>query len=222
MAAGIYYLSAVVGWSAFLDLPTADIGSFFEGAFAPLAFLWLVIGHFLQQREITANTRAIAMQERSTRRLELHSRRDSYFKLLSLVQEQLGNIAAFHYISVFGPTGTGEISTDEFAQLRSESSTGDHALFIRRMLNAAVELRDDDAALRDLLYGTPIRIRHSESFKKTFGRLLEAAEAVDKDEMVRDALLEGSAAGLYYRALRHASGEEIMNLFTLQRDATKT
>jgi hypothetical protein len=86
IGAGLVYLTKVVGWRDFLSLPTADIGSFFEGAFAPLAFLWLVIGHFMQQKEITANTRAISMQERSTRRLELHSRRDSYFKLLTLVQ----------------------------------------------------------------------------------------------------------------------------------------
>lgn len=217
MGAGLYYLSAVVGWQEFLSLPTADIGSFFEGAFAPLAFLWLVIGHFMQQREITANTRAISMQERSTRRLELHSRRDSYFKLLTLVQEQLGNIAAFHFISVYGATGTGEITTEEFSHLRSEASTGDHSLFIRRMLSAAVDLQGDPEALQDLLYGTPVRIRHSENFKRTFSKLLDAAAAVDTDDMVREALLQGSAAGLYYRALRHVSGEEIMNLFTLQQ-----
>ena len=37
----LVYLTLVVGWSNFLALPTADIGSFFEGAFAPPAFLWL-------------------------------------------------------------------------------------------------------------------------------------------------------------------------------------
>ena len=44
---GCIYLFAKVGWGNFVDLPTADIGSFLEGAFAPLAFLWLVIGHFM-------------------------------------------------------------------------------------------------------------------------------------------------------------------------------
>jgi len=97
ITAGFAYLLGVVGLDEFVHLPTADIGSFLEGAFAPLAFLWLVIGHFLQQREITANTKAIMVQEQSARRLELHSRRDSYFKLLTLVQDQLGVIASFHY-----------------------------------------------------------------------------------------------------------------------------
>jgi hypothetical protein len=73
--AGLIYLLGVVGWGRFVHLPTADIGSFLEGAFAPLAFLWLVIGHFMQQKEITANTKAINIQEQSARRLELHSAR---------------------------------------------------------------------------------------------------------------------------------------------------
>lgn len=211
IAAGGIYLSSVVGWGQFLALPTADLGSFFEGAFAPLAFLWLVIGHFMQQKEITANTRAISMQERSTRRLELHSRRDSYFKLLGLVQDQLGNIAAFHYVSVFGATGSGEVSSEEFARLRTEASTGDHALFIRRMVSALVERRDDKEALQELLFGTAIRQRHSDMFQQTFKRLLDAAESVDTDNMVRDALLQGSASGIYYRALRFAAGEDTMD-----------
>ena len=78
IAAGLFYLIAVVGPNNFVHLPTADIGSFLEGAFAPLAFLWLVIGHFMQQKEISSNTMAIKLQEKSARRLELHSRQDSY------------------------------------------------------------------------------------------------------------------------------------------------
>jgi hypothetical protein len=211
ISAGVWYLDGVVGWGNFLNLPTADIGSFFEGAFAPLAFLWLVIGHFMQQKEITANTRAISMQERSTRRLEMHSRRDSYFKLLTLVQDQLGNIAAMHYLSVFGPTGTGDIDSEEFARLRGEASTGDHSLFVRRMLAAAAERRDDPEALQEMLFGTEVRTRHSNNFTRTFGRLLETAESVDDNGMLYDALREGSVAGLYYRIIRHVSGDELMN-----------
>ena len=36
---GLTWLTAVVGIKNFFQLPTADIGSFLEGAFAPLAFL---------------------------------------------------------------------------------------------------------------------------------------------------------------------------------------
>jgi hypothetical protein len=134
----------------------------------------------------------------------------------------LGNIAAFHYLSVFGMTGTGDISDEEFSELRSQASTGDYALFIRRMVAAAAARRDDPEAVDQLLYGTEVRKRHSANFKKTFARLLEAAETVDTEDMVRNALLEGSAAGLYYRILRHVAGEEAMNPISGLRTASAT
>jgi hypothetical protein len=217
IAGGLVYLTTVVGWSNFLGMPTADIGSFFEGAFAPLAFLWLVIGHFMQQKEITANTRAMSMQERTTRRLELHSRRDSYFKLLNLVQDQLNNIAAFHFISVFGPTGDGSVTSEEFAHLRSQASTGDPSLFVRRMVAALVELRDDPGQAREVLFGTDTRQRHADNFCFTFERLLSAAASVDENGMVREALMEGSPAGFLYRIIRYASGDESINPISGQR-----
>lgn len=210
---GLVYLLGNVGWGRFVDLPTADIGSFLEGAFAPLAFLWLVIGHFMQQTEISANTRAIKLQEKSAQRLELQSRQDSYFKLLNLVQEQLGGIAAFHYMSVAGPTGSGEISSEEFAEQRALSGSGDHAWFIRKMIAKVVDNREDPAAVHDILFGTDIRQRHSGNFTRTFEKLLAQARAVDTEDMISDALLNGSAQGLFYRIICYARGEEMVEPF---------
>jgi hypothetical protein len=208
---GLIYLLSIVGWNAFVHLPTADIGSFLEGAFAPLAFLWLVIGHFMQQSEITANTKAITLQEQSARRLELHSQRDSYFKLLSLVQDQLGSIAGFHYMSVLGPAGSGEVSAEELAEERSQAAAGDPALFVRKMIALAVGIRQQPEALQELFFGTEIRTRHSNNFTKTFSKLLDAARAVDTEDMVSDALLYGSAAGMLYRIILHVRGEECID-----------
>jgi len=210
--AGLTYLLGIVGSNNFIHLPTADIGSFLEGAFAPLAFLWLVIGHFMQQKEISANTRAIKLQEQSARRLELHSRQDSYFKLLSLVQQQLGAIAGFHYMSVCGPTGTGEISGEEFTEQRAISATGDHAWFIRKMIALAIGDLHNKETMHEIFFSTPIRTRHSESFVRTFAKLLKTAEEVDTDDMVADALLNGSAEGLYYRIIRSAKGELTLDM----------
>jgi hypothetical protein len=205
--AGFTYLLGIVGPNSFIHLPTADIGSFLEGAFAPLAFLWLVIGHFMQQKEISANTRAIKLQEQSARRLELHSRQESYFKLLNLVQQQLGAIAGFHYMSVCGPTGTGVISGEEFTEQRAMSATGDHAWFIRKMISLAIGDLHNKELMHEIFFSTPIRTRHSETFLKTFAKLLKTAEEIDTDDMVADALLNGSAEGLYYRIIRSAKGE---------------
>lgn len=204
---GLIYLLSVVGWGNFVHLPTADIGSFLEGAFAPLAFLWLVIGHFMQQTEISANTRAIKLQEKSAQRLELHSRQDSYFKLLNLVQEQLGGIAGFHYMSVAGPTGTGEISGEEFTEQRAIASTGDHAWFVRKMISLIITHREDPDMVQEILFGTEIRQRHTDNYTRTFAKLLDQARAVDTDSMLEDALLNGSAQGLFYRMIAYARGD---------------
>lgn len=205
--AGMFYLLTIVGSDNFIHLPTADIGSFLEGAFAPLAFLWLVIGHFMQQKEISSNTLAIKLQEKSARRLELHSRQDSYFKLLNLVQSQLGAIAGFHYMSVCGPTGTGEISGVEFTEQRAITASGDHAWFIRKMISLVLGELQNKEILQEIFFSTSVRTRHTENYARTFKKLLSAAEAVDTDDMITDALLNGSAEGLYYRVILHAKGD---------------
>jgi hypothetical protein len=205
--AGLAYLGVIVGEENFVHLPIADIGNFLEGAFAPLAFLWLVIGLFMQQKEISANTRAIKLQEQSARRLELHSRQDSYFKLLSLVQDQLGAIAGFHFMSICGPTGTGEITSLEFTEQRAHAASGDHAWFIRKMIGLVAGDIGNDNKMQEIFFSTAVRTRHTENYRRTFKKLLDAARAVDTDDMVTDALLNGSAAGLLYRIILHVKGE---------------
>lgn len=211
ISAGLIYLLGKVGWVNFVNLPTGDIGSFLEGAFAPLAFLWLVIGHFMQQSEISANTRAAHLQEQSARRQELYSRRNSYFKLLTLVQEQLGLIAGFHYISVCGPTGTNDVSREEYAAMRSDAAHGDAELFVRKMVALSVLYDEQPEGLQDVFFGTEIRTRHSNNFVKTFSKLLESAKAVDHDDMVVNALLFGSPSGMLFRIIQHLQGEDEVN-----------
>lgn len=210
---GLIYLFAKVGVVNFVNLPTGDIGSFLEGAFAPLAFLWLVIGHFMQQTEISANTKAVQLQEQSAQRQELHSRRNSYFKLLQLVQEQLGSIAGFHYMSVCGPTGEKVISSEDYARMRAES-TQDSALFVRCMVSLAASHTDDREKIDEVFFGTEIRTRHSRNFEQTFEKLLNSARAVDQDYMVENALLFGSPFGMLYRIIRTAQGKEVIDPLT--------
>ena len=204
---GIIYLTGLVGVERFVNLPTADIGSFLEGAFAPLAFLWLVIGHFMQQKEITNNTQAIQFQQEAAKQQELLAQRDNYFKLLDLIQQQLDSIAAFHYMSVCGPTGTEEITGEDFNEMRSSAGSGDNSLFIRRMIQLSARVREEPQALQDIFFGTDIRKRHTDNYDRTFSKLLDAAKAVDTEQMLEDALLLGSAAGIYYRIIRAVKGD---------------
>jgi hypothetical protein len=62
LGTGVLYVTLSMGWIAFMRLPLGDLGDFLDGAFAPLAFLWLVLGLFLQQRELAANNAAIQRQ----------------------------------------------------------------------------------------------------------------------------------------------------------------
>jgi hypothetical protein len=61
--------------------------------------------------------------------------------------------------------------------------------------------------MEDIFFSTPVRIRHTDTFERTFKKLLTAAEAVDTENMIVDALLNGSADGLFYKIIRYASGE---------------
>ena len=64
------YIARNVGWGSFLDLPIAEMGAFLEGAFAFLAFLWLVIGLFIQQSVLAQNNEEL-------RRTNLHSEKQT-------------------------------------------------------------------------------------------------------------------------------------------------
>jgi hypothetical protein len=200
---GAWYVFGRDEWAAFMPHTAADLGDFLQGVFAPLAFLWLVLGHFLQQSEITANTRALELQELNTRRIELLSRRDSFFKLQALVEQQLGAIISYLYISVEGPTGSGNVSWEQFAQERQLMDQGDHALFIRRMMFLCVQLLSEPERLTELFYGTEIRTRHTRNFCTTFEKLLRAARDVDEDEMIVQALMQGSGMGRMYEFIGH-------------------
>jgi hypothetical protein len=57
-----------------------------------------------------------------------------------------------------------------------------------------------------------VRTRHTENFRRTFEKLLKEANAVDTEDMISDALLNGSAAGLLYRIIRHAKGEAPLDM----------
>ena len=80
------------------------MGNFLEGAFAPLAFLWLVIGYFLQQKELEQNTEALRAQATEIQRTaeqaviqsqqlqasELHARQETFLQIANAVRGQLG------------------------------------------------------------------------------------------------------------------------------------
>ena len=54
-------------WAKVSVMPFNEWGDFFAGVFAPIAFLWLVIGYFQQSQELALNTKALVNQEEALR-----------------------------------------------------------------------------------------------------------------------------------------------------------
>ena len=55
-------LGLLAKWSELPGMPLNNIGDFLAGAFAPLAFWWLVIGYFLQALELKQNSESLMQQ----------------------------------------------------------------------------------------------------------------------------------------------------------------
>jgi hypothetical protein len=209
---GAIYISGVIGWANFSFLPADQLGSFLEGAFAPLAFLWLVIGYFLQKKELQNNTQALlaqseqsAIQSEKLAASEMHARQEVFLQIARHVRDQLGTIGGLLFLSSQGAGGDGNVTPDEMSRLFAQRAAQDPELFSRMLLEIHVQLGASGTRQYDLFYGTPVRARHSNNFIFTFERLMRRAEEVDPDFIIRDSLT-ASSHGLCYRiAKRHQS-----------------
>lgn len=210
---GALYISTGVGWSGFVQLPAEELGSFLEGAFAPLAFLWLVIGYFLQQQELIQNTQALRAQAEEIGRTaeqaviqseklaatESHARQEAIIRLAEAVRLQLGGISGMLYISSHGDQADYPLPEDS-SRLFAEQSTGDPELFSRRLLEANFALNSEDEKFK-LFYKTEIRARHTNQFIFVFERLLKQVQQADTEGMLFDSLI-GSGHGLLYQRMK--------------------
>lgn len=216
---GVIYVSAVTGWDRFAFLPADQLGSFLEGAFAPLAFLWLVIGYFLQKKELEQNTLALRAQAEEIQRqseqaiiqseklaaAEMHARQEVFLQVARNVKDQLGTIGGLLFLSSQGsaPSGDGPVTPEEMSRLFAQRAAQDAELFSRMLLELHVRLAGDPRAQYDLFYGTPTRARHANNFIFTFERLMRRAEEVDPDFIIRDSLATSSHGLCYRLAKRH-------------------
>jgi hypothetical protein len=206
------YIDTEVGWHDFVGLEVEKMGSFLEGAFAPLAFLWLVIGYFLQKKELRQNTDAMKMQfveiqksaeqavvqSEAIARSELHQRRESFLKLAELVQTQLGTIVGLLYLSSQMVAGSeAEVPREKLAELWTTVGRDDPEVFAREMLRLITV--SNPRYIFKLFFGTDLRTRHTENLEHTFERLLRAAAGCDEENMITDALMGGSLGNLYRR-----------------------
>jgi hypothetical protein len=207
VAMQLYYIVAIVGFDSFVEEGPPSVGGFLEGAFAPLAFLWLVVGFFLQREELQRSSRAINLQYQEMRRAsehaeiqaraiagtELHARQEAFLRVAQLIHQQLATSLGLLFLSsqtVFsGGTTPDEAATAMWTQL----GNGDVFVFGRAMMGA--HFRGDGTQDTWALYwSTPIRTRHSENFLRIFDRMIERARSCDADGLLVETLL-GSTHG---------------------------
>ena len=176
---GLVYVFGVIGWEAFLGQGMDVLGSFLEGAFAPLAFLWLVIGLFIQQNQLARNTDELRRtNEQSIKQTEAiaaterNARQEAFFKISENVQKQLNSIAGMILISNKGQVGDGTYSEEELAEFWRQHTSGDHEFFARKLLNSAL---GDEAVLQDLFW-----YRHTTKTRRKLHEEFPAAVAISE------------------------------------------
>ena len=205
--AGIAYLrGGGFSQATVYDIPLEKIGSFLEGAFAPLAFLWLVIGMFIQQKELADNTEVLRQtsiqSEKQTQAIaatEMNARQETFFKIADSVKRQLAGISGMLYISVFGASEGQIIPKETIDHMWHMLATGDDHVFSREFL-----LLDDEeyGGYGALFYKTEIRRRHTKNFMTTFDRLIAMAKNCDTHSGIITAALTQTAHGILYSRMR--------------------
>jgi hypothetical protein len=201
---GIAYVSTQTAGGT----PTmSDVGNFLEGAFAPLAFLWLVLGLFIQQRELTNNTEALRhtsiQSEKQTHAIaatEMNARRETFFQIANAVRRQLGTIAGMLFVSSQGSAGNGNVSPEAISEFWHQHATGDYEVFSRQFLTLDFASGED---AQELYYGTEIRTKHSANFRRAFERLKSLAADCDIEGIIEDSLIYGGHGLLYRRLLEN-------------------
>lgn len=212
--AGIAYLrGGNFAQATVYDIPLQDIGSFLEGAFAPLAFLWLVIGLFVQQKELADNTdvlRQTSIQsEKQTQAIaatEMNARQETFFKIAENVKGQLGGITGMLFISSMGASEGQIVSKDKIAELWHMLARGDDQVFSREFM-----LIDSEkfGGFEALFYKTEVRHRHTKNFMKTFERLITMANNCDSANGIITDSLAQTAHGLLYNRMRELQPPEL-------------
>jgi hypothetical protein len=219
---GMLYISSNVGWSNFATLPIDEMGNFLEGAFAPLAFLWLVIGLFIQQTILAQNNRELyhsnvvsARQAEALAANERNARQETFFKIADNTRRQLGGISGLLLQSSKGPAGDATISDAQFMEMWHQFATGDFEIFSRRFLI----LSGRSENMLPLFYGTQIRTTHTENFIVNFDRLLKLARECDNNGIITDAQLH-SAHGLLSSRMRELHPRIKFRRYELTRTST--
>ncbi len=206
LGGGAAYLALGVGW-AFWHEGADTIGGFFEGFFAPLAFLWLVVGLFIQQKELTRTREEMrqsnilsAQQASAIEASALTSRQQAFFLIADNVRRQTGNLLGV----MLANSDSDLIDSDEELERHwIAHSAGDYERFPRLFL-AGSALREGTfgriRAAEGFFFDAPFRASISEEYVKSFRRLLMLARECDTGGAIRGTVSQ-TPHGLVYGAM---------------------
>lgn len=212
LGGGAFYVLSVLSDPSFERLAPEAIGSFLEGAFAPLAFLWLVIGMFIQQKELANNSKAIRKASKQSEKqtaaiaaTEMNARQETFFKIRENVHHQLGGITGMLYTSSMGPAGNGAMTREDMDANFKRIGDGDCEVFARLFLSGSFL---EGVDLSEMFYGTDIRKRHTSNYMHSFARLRRLGQNCDIDGIIDDSLML-TAFGLLYQRMREYQPDAI-------------
>jgi len=204
------YVSNVVGWSAFLAARPNEIGDALAGTFAPLAFLWLVIGYFQQSRELRQNSVALNDQAEQTKRLAAeaekqaesirltaeHSQKDTFFRVAEVMENDL-RIIAYRISDFMDDIGFRRAMTDR--EVWERVGAGDKGLFMRIVSNQIDRnWISTKRVLSDSSKNFLVR-----QYVRVFDKLLEEAAKIDDESgRIRQLYLYADSGDLYRKACR--------------------
>ncbi|MFK8029402.1 MAG: hypothetical protein AB8G18_04125 [Gammaproteobacteria bacterium] len=213
LLAGFFYLrDGKFSQTTIYDIPLENIGSFLEGAFAPLAFLWLVISLFIQQKELADNTEVLrqtsiqsAKQTAAIAATEMNARQETFFKIADNVKSQLGGIGGMQFISCMGATEGQLYSKERLSEMWHMLARGDDQVFSREFLIIDTK---PYGGYDEMFFKTEIRRRHTLNFIRTFDRLMDMARNCDHASgIIADSLAQTAHGLLYNRMKEHAPQE---------------
>ena len=207
LGVGIAYLATGVGWTFWRE-GAATIGGFFEGFFAPLAFLWLVVGLFIQQKELSRTrdemrqSNVLAAQQASAIEASaLTSRQQAFFLIAENVRRQTGNLLGVMLASCDNDLVA---SQEQMEHHWAAHSAGDSECFPRLFVardNALLEgnfgrIRADG----EFFFGSTFRASLSGEYIRSFRRLLKLAIECDTEGAIRGTVSH-TPHGLVYSAM---------------------
>ena len=207
---GLVYLIFIDGGVSFADQSAAAIGGFLEGFFAPLAFLWLVIGLFIQQRELASNTEALkqtnlnsAKQTEVLAATELRARQSAFFQIAENVRRQTGNLAGLILRSLETEQGVKVVSDDEMVKHWMEHQSGQYEIFPALLSDPAEQFSAAGFSPSDIYYGTAERARSTSEYIKSFRGLTELAKDCDDDGTIMRTITQTPHGQVYATMLEH-------------------